>query len=332
MAQSAASTCEICCAGPGEKYCQQCDQLFCGSCKLSHLRTKSCQNHTFSSGPNMNREEKLLCTEHKDSFLFYCHDCDTPVCKICSVKKHSRHLMTDLAESTEKLRSDLVEKIKSKEETSNLNLSKIEENTKAYREEIKAVIKSITEEGNNWKKLIDKKVESLVKLVQDGEQKALQSMSVLTQFNKELLGKCQQWQINVKDMDTTEDVSLLQKLKQIKTDIDKRECKQILDGPYVSYRNRKSSGTEIDTLFGELKLQKGKTFRVNKDKQQHARPEAMQKRYKYVCAWCRTEKVSTNEPGTSTAYGGPGKVMVCKNSKCSGHNHTSCWHDFIGEA
>lgn len=254
MAQAAASTCEICTGGPVEHYCQQCDQLFCVSCKLSHLRAKSCKNHTFLSGPNINQEKKLLCTEHEESFLFYCHDCETPVCRICTVKKHCRHLMTDLTESTLKLKSELVRNIESTVATSNFNLSKIETDTKAYREEVKAVIKTITEEGNNWKKLIDKKVNSLVKQVQDGEQNALHSMSALTLFNRELLDNCQQWQNNVKEMETTTDVSLLQKLKQIKTDVDKIEFMHIPVAPSVSYRNRKSSGTNIDTLFGELQL------------------------------------------------------------------------------
>ena len=157
MAQAAASTCEICTGGPGEHYCQQCDQLFCGNCKLSHLRAKSCKNHTFVSGRDINQEEKLLCTDHKESFLFYCQDCDTPVCRICSVEKHSRHLMTDLTKSTKKLRSELAKDIESKETTSRQNVNTIEKYTKAYREEVKAVIKTITEESNYWKKLIDKK-------------------------------------------------------------------------------------------------------------------------------------------------------------------------------
>ncbi|VDI58749.1 Hypothetical predicted protein [Mytilus galloprovincialis] len=162
--------------------------------------------------------------------------------------------MTDLTESTLKLKSELVRNIESTVATSNFNLSKIETDTKAYREEVKAVIKTITEEGNNWKKLIDKKVNSLVKQVQDGEQNALHSMSALTLFNRELLDNCQQWQNNVKEMETTTDVSLLQKLKQIKTDVDKIEFMHIPVAPSVSYRNRKSSGTNIDTLFGELQL------------------------------------------------------------------------------
>ncbi|CAC5402511.1 unnamed protein product [Mytilus coruscus] len=157
MAQAATSACEIFIGEPGEYYCQQCDQLFCRNCKLSHLRAMISKYHTFLSGQHVYKEEEMLCTEHEESFLVYCHDCDTPVCRICTVKKHSRHIMTDLTTSTLKLKYELVGNFKSKVATIKLNLSKIEKDTKAYREEVKAVIKIITKEGNNWKKLIDKK-------------------------------------------------------------------------------------------------------------------------------------------------------------------------------
>ncbi|XP_052075975.1 uncharacterized protein LOC127714068 [Mytilus californianus] len=200
--------------------------------------------------------------------------------------------MTDLNESTLKLKSELVKNIESKVATSNLNLRKIESDTKAYCEEVKAVIKTITEEGKTLKRLIDKKVDSLVKIVQDGEQKALQSMSVLIKFNRGLLENCEQWETNVKHMEETADVLLLQNLKQIKTDVDKIECKQSFAAPFVSYRNRKSSGTDIDILFGELHLRDSKTFMETTDNQHNARPLAVQGKYIYECQLCETQQVS----------------------------------------
>ncbi|CAC5408089.1 unnamed protein product [Mytilus coruscus] len=241
MAQAAASICEICTVGPGEHFYQQCDQLFCGNCKLSHVRAKSCKNHTFVSGRDINQEKKLLCTEHKESFLFYCQDCDTPVFRICSVEKHSRHLMTDLTQSTVKLRSELAKDIELKVTTSKQNVNKIEHFTKAYREEVKAVIKTITEEGNYWKKLIAKKVDGFVKLMQDEEQKAFHNMSALTKVYRGVLENCQKWQKNIKEMETIADILLLQKLKQLKIDVDNIDLKQVPERSSVSYRNKKVS-------------------------------------------------------------------------------------------
>ncbi|CAG2212842.1 TRIM9_67 [Mytilus edulis] len=236
MAQAAASICEICTGGPGENYCQQCDQLFCGSCKLSHSRTKISKNHTFLSGSNINKEEKLLCTEHDEFFFFYCNDCDTPVCRICSVDKHSRHLMTDLTKSTTNLRSDLAKDIESKITTSRQNVSKIENETKAYREEVKTVTKTITEEGNYWKKLIDHQVDSFVRLVQDEKQKALQNMSAQSKVYRGIFEICQQWQNTIKEMETVADVVLFRKLKLLKIDVDNKDLKQVPERSSVSYK------------------------------------------------------------------------------------------------
>lgn len=64
---------------PGRHYCQQCDQLFCVSCKTSHLRTKISKNQTFVCGKNINQDEKPICSEHDEPFIFHCNDCDKAV-------------------------------------------------------------------------------------------------------------------------------------------------------------------------------------------------------------------------------------------------------------
>lgn len=259
MAQSADSTClcEICIGGPGEYYCQQCDQLFCGNCKLSHLRAKISKNHTFFSGQNINKEEKRLCIEHEERFLFYCHDCDTPVCSSCSVQTHKGHLMNDLTKSAVKLKFELIKIIESTITTSTSCIGTIEEDTKTYHQKTKAVNKTITEEGNYYKEFIDKKVHSFVKLVQDETQKALGSMSTATKVYLEILENCQQWQKNITEMETKSDVLLYKKLKHLKTDVDQIVSKQSLDTPRpsVSYTNKILSDTDIDNLFGELTFQ-----------------------------------------------------------------------------
>ncbi|XP_063416198.1 E3 ubiquitin-protein ligase TRIM36-like [Mytilus trossulus] len=259
MAQSADSTClcEICIGGPGDYYCQQCDQLFCGNCKSSHLRTKISKKHTFFSGKNINKEEKRLCIEHEERFSFYCHDCETPVCSSCSVHTHQGHLLTDLTKSAVKLKLELVKIIESTITTSTSCIGKIEEDTKTYHQKTKTVNKTITEEGNYYKELIDKKVHSFVKLVQDETQKALGSMSTATKVYLDILENCQQWQKNITEMETKSDVLLVKKLKHLKTDVDQTVLKQSLDTPRpsVSYTNKKLSDTDIDNLFGDLTFQ-----------------------------------------------------------------------------
>ncbi|XP_071128203.1 transcription intermediary factor 1-beta-like [Mytilus edulis] len=269
MAQAAASTCEICIGGPGEHYCLQCNQLFCESCKLSHSRANICKNHTFLSGPK--KSDALFCPEHEERCLSYCHDCDTPVCIVCYNWKHRHHLMKELAESIQELKYKLFEKIETKVATANFNLDKIAKDTKAYREKVKAVIKTITREGKYWKQLIDKKVEALIKLVQDKEQRETQNMTAYSEVYKGVAENCQTWQSNTKKMKTTADILLLNKLKQLKYDFDQIVVKQIPNAPDVSYRNKKTSDAEIDNLFGELQFLNCKVVLRQTDKEKRAK-------------------------------------------------------------
>lgn len=255
MAQVASKVCDICLSGHGEYYCQQCDQLFCGNCKLSHLRAKISKNHILLKGPDIKLNEKIFCKEHdNENFILYCHDCDIQVCIQCSVKQHSRHYMTDLKETSEKIKAELLGNLEYKVSTANLNISKMEKKTEVYRDEIKAVIKTITEEGNYLKELIDKKVEALIKSVQDGEQKEIQNLSAYTESYREVLDKCITWQKEIGEVETKAYSLLLQKLKKIKTDVDLIELKQVLDKPSMSYSKKELCGTDIDTLFGKLSL------------------------------------------------------------------------------
>ncbi|CAC5408600.1 unnamed protein product [Mytilus coruscus] len=164
--------------------------------------------------------------------------------------------MTDLTGFTEKLFSELASNIESNVTTSKTNISKIERGTKSYHEEVKTGIKRITEEGNYWKKLIDKKVEALIKLVQDVEQKEIQNVSAYSLVNREVLENCQIWQQNLNETETTAGVRFLLKLTQIQTDVDQIELKQVPDAPSVSYREKTPSGIEIDNLFEELQFRK----------------------------------------------------------------------------
>lgn len=253
------------------------------------------------------------------------------MCRICTVEKHSRHLIKDLTKSTENLRSELAKDIESKVTTSRQNVSKIEKETKAYREEVKAVIKNFTDEGNYWKKLIDQKVGSFVKLVQDEEQKALQNMSALTKVYRGDFENCQQWQKNIKEMETLADVLLLRKLKQLKIDVDNIDLKQVPERSSVSYRNKNPSDTEIDSLFGELKFRDSTALMENTESQQNTRPPEYQKRYRYKCLSCGNEQVSIEEPATTFGCRGPGLSMACNNSKCSFYKQL-WWHEFKGKA
>lgn len=119
-------------------------------------------------------------------------------------------------------------------------MNKIEKETETYSEEVEAVTQTITEEGNYRKPLIGKKVESLPKLVQDRTYKEQQNMSAYWKVYIRVLANCTKWQKNIKKMETTTGVLLLEKLKQFKTDVDQINLKHVPDVPSVSYNVKKN--------------------------------------------------------------------------------------------
>ncbi|VDI05697.1 blast:Transcription intermediary factor 1-alpha [Mytilus galloprovincialis] len=173
MAQSASKSCDICMSGPGRNICEQCDQWMCENCKTLHLRSKISRNHTFLNGSNINPEDEPFCKEHDENFIFYCVECEMPICKICSVKKHKKHDMSEINESTNELQAEVKQVIDSKIKSIKTNLNKIEKGTGMYQSEIKEAIRVITEDGKQMKQWIDQKVQALIGGKRDSKPEVL---------------------------------------------------------------------------------------------------------------------------------------------------------------
>ncbi|VDI10356.1 tripartite motif-containing protein 33 [Mytilus galloprovincialis] len=255
MAQAASKTCEICVSGPGHNYCEQCDQLFCDGCKISHLRTKMTKNHTFRSGPNINPEVKQYCKEHDENFIYYCKECDAPICKICVIKKHKSHNFAEIKESTDGIKAEVKMVIDTEMRNLQSKIADIDQGSNQYKIDINGVIIAIRKEGRHLKDLIDKKVESLVKSVKEKEAKNLQSLQSIDKEIKTALDKAKEQQKIYKDTQGIKDTTkLFQKLKQLKSHIDQIEEILVPIMPSVKYAEQKVGESEIKKLFGELFL------------------------------------------------------------------------------
>lgn len=116
MAQVASKTCEMCVSGLGYHYCEQCDQLFCDGCRTSHLRTTMTKNHTFTSRSSsyMYLEVKQYCKGHNEQLLYYCRDCNTPTCQVCTIENHKTHDFFKPKNSTEAYKANIGKEIEMK--------------------------------------------------------------------------------------------------------------------------------------------------------------------------------------------------------------------------
>ncbi|XP_063416188.1 protein wech-like [Mytilus trossulus] len=264
MAQAASKTCEICASGPGLNYCEQCDQLFCGGCKTSHLRTKISKSHTFLSGPNSNPEVKLYCKEHDENFIYYCMKCDAPICKICVIKKHKSHDFAEIKESTEGIKAEVKMVIDNKMKNLQSTIAGIDKGLNQYQADVKGVIDAIREEGRHLKELIDQKVESMVKTVKAKETKNLQILQSIENEIKTTLDKAKKQEKFYQDTQGIKDTSkIIQKLKQIKSQMDQIEQMHVPIMPSVKYAKQKLAKGKIENLrIGEL------TFRDSTPKQE----------------------------------------------------------------
>ncbi|XP_076072146.1 E3 ubiquitin-protein ligase TRIM71-like [Mytilus galloprovincialis] len=293
MAQAASKTCEICVSSPGHHYCEQCDQLFCDGCKISHLRTKMSKDHTFLIGPNINPEVKQYCKEHDETFIYYCMECNSPICKICVIKKHKSHDFAEIKETTEGIKAEVKKGMDMKMEHLQSKIADIDQRSNQYQADVNGVVNAIREEGRHLKELIDKKVECLVKSVKEKASKNLQTLQSIKNEIKTTLDKAKEQQKLYQDSQGIKDTTkLIQNLKQIKSQIDRREEIQIPFMPSVEYARQKVAESEIEKLFGELTF--GETFKreQNPKPQKDARVRTTAKQYRYSCRICGTEIIS----------------------------------------
>ncbi|XP_063414339.1 transcription intermediary factor 1-alpha-like isoform X2 [Mytilus trossulus] len=288
MAQSASKSCDICMSGPGRNICELCDQWMCESCKTLHLRSKISRNHTFINGSHINTEDKLFCKEHDENIIFYCNDCDMPICKICVVKKHKKHDMSEINESTQKLQVEVKKFIDLRINCVKTDLDKIEQGTVKYQSDIHEAISAITEDGNQMKQWIDQKVQALITSLEEkgtANLNALQSKRTDFQNDLEKFQKCQTaFTESQKLVNVTE---LLAQLTHIKSELRIALEKQLPVMSTVKYYKKDVSEQEISILFGEL------SFRSESDK----------KLFRYQCDHCWEKRLSEDNPTSWPIHG-----------------------------
>lgn len=108
MAQCPVRFCEICESSPSNRFCQNCEQLFCHPCEILHLKTKACRNHIFQDADKANVEVKTpVCVQHKETFTHYCKTCKTLICYICLPTTHKKHNFCLIEDEAKEMRYSL---------------------------------------------------------------------------------------------------------------------------------------------------------------------------------------------------------------------------------
>lgn len=125
--------------------------------------------------------------------------------------------------------------------------------TQKYQTDVNGVIRAIREDGRQLKELIDNRVEGLIRLVEERTARNLQILQTIGYEFKTALEKANTQQKIYQDLQGIKDnTKLLQKLKQIQSQIDVVEERQIPVIQSVKYANKKASSSAIERLLGEL--------------------------------------------------------------------------------
>ncbi|CAC5357806.1 unnamed protein product [Mytilus coruscus] len=155
MAQAASKTCEICVSASGSYYCLDCEQYYCENCKILHSRQKLSTNHEFKNASASIPEVKSKCVDHNEAFSFDCIDCDVLVCGCCVTEKHNGHKLSQLKDTISQLKTKIENEFLTKFIETSGNVSKLKQSLSSFNGQVETAIKSITEEGNKIKSMVD---------------------------------------------------------------------------------------------------------------------------------------------------------------------------------
>ena len=103
---------------------------------------------------------------------------------------------------------------------------------------------------------MDRKVESLVKSLEDKETKDLLTLSTANKSLKGTLDTVLEKEQSVENIQKSGgEAAILQKLKTIKAEVDKIETYQVSQFPTTNYTQKTVTNDEIDSFFGHLSHQ-----------------------------------------------------------------------------
>ncbi|XP_071141956.1 E3 ubiquitin-protein ligase TRIM71-like [Mytilus edulis] len=286
MAQAASKTCEICVSAPGSQYCLDCEQYYCENCKSLHKRQKSSTNHLFQNASELIPEGKSRCSQHKEEITLMCNTCNVPVCTSCVTGNHNGHKFSKLVDVIAQLRGENEQQIRDKTNEANQNITKIEVSLKSFDNDVESVIKAITDQSNNIKRMVDKSVSKMIALVKEQSTKEKDKLMKILSAAKSTLVAGQNLDRRRLDLDKARlDETMVQQINKMKEEISKLDIdsSSLHEFPKISFNSKTVTEDAISQLIGSYTLS-GCSPVEEKEKQRH--------RYLFKCSACRSAKLS----------------------------------------
>ncbi|VDH92747.1 tripartite motif-containing protein 37 [Mytilus galloprovincialis] len=255
MAQAASKTCEVCMSAPGSQYCIDCEEYYCGNCKLLHNRQKLSRNHQFQKASDIIPEGKSKCNEHKEELTLICNTCNVQICTRCVTGKHNGHTFSQIFDVIVQLHGENEAKIRATTNEANQNIKKIKDSLISFENSVESVIKSINDEGNMIKRMVDKSVAQMIALVKEESQKEKVKLINMLSDAKSVLVYGQTLDRKRKELvKTRQDGRLVQKMNNLKEEIDKLHTNSFPKFPNISFSRKSVAEEDIRQLIGTYNI------------------------------------------------------------------------------
>ena len=189
--------CEMCSGGKVEAFCRQCTQFICSECVNQHKRMKKLfSGHEISSLEDLKQvgHEDIICQEspvqscqvHQEFMRIYCFDCNSLICRDCTVIDHKGHKFDFVRKAAPEMKTHLIKKLKPLKEVEK-NISQVMLDIETTKDALKTQGKSIASMIESaFKVSFETLMKRKAELLQEAEVKVAAKLENLSSQEKTL--------------------------------------------------------------------------------------------------------------------------------------------------
>ncbi len=183
-----------------ESFCYHCEVFICNNCVLSHEKLKLFTSHEVVSLEDLKKSQAKAmtvratkkCIVHGEPLLIYCFDCDSLICRDCTMIDHKNHKSQFINVASSETKKDLLKELVPYREVS-AKLSSAVETISITKQEVEAqgesVVKNLETLFQELIQILKKRKEELVQEATAKVDKKLEKLSV--QENELSLALCE---------------------------------------------------------------------------------------------------------------------------------------------
>ncbi|XP_063405696.1 E3 ubiquitin-protein ligase TRIM71-like [Mytilus trossulus] len=218
-----------------------------------------------------------------------CNTCNAHICTSCVTGKHNGHTFSKIVDVIGQLRVDNETKIRTKTNEANQNMKNIEDSLKSFDNSVESVIKSINDEGNLMKRMVEKTVAQMIALVKEQSKTEKDKLMNMLSDAQSALVAGQALDGKRKELDKPrQDGSLVQKINNLKEEIDKLHINSVPEFPNIFFSRKSVTEDDIRQLMGTYTISNYSQV-TDKEEQEHGSL--------YRCFGCGYEQiVPINDP------------------------------------